>query len=293
MLRFIGYVLLFVVSFVFFLYWMFPYEILKDRMITEIERQMGESVEVSIEEMEPYLFTGVEIKKLEIKLHEGETVYPVIKLDKLQVRIAILSALFGSPRINLLANLGKGKIAGTVSQSGSVLDFFIKLDGVDLAAIRLLSAKMGISISSRIDGDIRMKLDQQRITRSSGKINLGFRAFDLHESELIPTKISLAKGRDAKFLATLGKGVLSLQSFKLAGGDLNLDLQGKVFLSAEPANSRLNLSGSFATTKQLEKALPFLFIIEKQKGADGKYPLSFTGRFSKPIIKVGTFNLPL
>ena len=45
--------------------------------------------------------------------------------------------------------------------------------------------------------------------------------------------------------------------------------------------------------EQLSKALPFLFIIEQQKNAEGIYPLNITGRLSKPSIRIGKFDLPI
>ena len=104
---------------------------------------------------------------------------------------------------------------------------------------------------------------------------------------------AITKGRDSRLKLTIDKGAVNVDEFRLAGGDLGLDLKGKVFLSTVLSNYRLNLTGSFAISDKLGQAIPFLFMAEKQKQADGSYPLTITGRLSEPAIKVGTFTLPL
>ena len=71
------------------------------------------------------------------------------------------------------------------------------------------------------------------------------------------------------------------------------ELKGKIFLSSRMANYRLNLRGQFSVSEKLNEAFPFLFIVDSQKKEDGSYPLSITGRISRPSIKIGTFTVPL
>ena len=78
------------------------------------------------------------------------------------------------------------------------------------------------------------------------------------------------------------------------GGDLDLDLKGSVSLKGRgPEDYRLDIKGGFKMSENLTKALPFLFIIEKQKNAQGVYPLTVTGRLGKPNIQIGKFRVPM
>ena len=90
----------------------------------------------------------------------------------------------------------------------------------------------------------------------------------------------------------IDKCVVNLEDFKFVGGDLTLDLKGKIFMSPKIENSRMSLNGAFNAAPKLGEAF-FLYIVDKQKNADGNYPLNIGGRLGKPSVKIGTFPLPI
>lgn len=298
--RFFGYSLLFGVSFFFFLYLMFPYEILKDRLILELERMLGSGTEVSLVGLTPHYFSGVRLKGLKVVYHEQNTPSPVLSIDRAELRISLLSALLGNPRLSFQVKAGAGELRGSGKQSDGMLNLDLELRDLDVGAFPILASRYGLKLGSRIDGAVELLYDQGNTMRSSGKANLTFRSLALEESSLpmsgssidLPA-VQIAKGRDSRIRASLGKGVITLEEFRFSGGDLSLDLQGKIFLSSELLNTRLNINGSFSDSPKLSQALPFLFIVEKQKRPDGSYPLAISGRFEKPSIRIGTFTVPL
>ncbi|MBI4126538.1 MAG: type II secretion system protein GspN, partial [Deltaproteobacteria bacterium] len=168
LVRFIGYLLLFVVSFVFFLYWSFPYDMLKDRLITAIEQQLGGDVAVSIDTFEPYYFTGVALEKLSLRLHEGEKITPILTVDEAYGRFSVFSLLFGRPRLKATIESGKGRIRLVVRRGSETDDVDLDLDDVNLGSFGLLEARSGIKLTSRIDGEISLRLDRQRMLRTTG-----------------------------------------------------------------------------------------------------------------------------
>lgn len=301
LLRYIAYLILFAVSFVVFLYWLFPYEVLRDRIAGMIERQSGGALQVTIDELEPYWFTGVDISNLLLEAPGPEGTMTILKLRRAQARAGLFSLLFGSPDVAFDLEIGRqGEISGFTATSAESVELDLELDDLNLGEIGLIRRATGLILSSRIDGSIDLAIDRGRPVRSEGRIDLDPRdiaiqpsTVRLGEMEIPLPQLDVTKGRGSAIKMEMGKGVVTVEQFKLAGGDLELELSGKVFLSTRPENYRLNLNGSFKPSQKLGDVLPFLFIVEKQQREDGSYPLSITGRLSRPAVKIGTFSLPL
>lgn len=298
--RLLGYAVFFLITFIFFLYLLFPYGLIQERLISAVQQQLGSQTEVTVESFRPYRFSGIAMKGLSVRLLDPVNPRQLLKIQECHGRVSLFSLIFGRPRINFSVQTGKGSLSGQYAQGSESDSLFFDLNNVDLASFPFLANTLSVPMTSQIDGAIDMELDKQRWTRSSGKIALDFRSLGISETELsfqgqpftVP-QITLAKGRKSGLQATLNKGVLSLEGLRFEGGDLGLQLAGKILLSDQSADYRLNLTGSFSATEKLNQALPFLFIIEKQRQPDGTYPLSLSGRVANPSVKIGNFTLPI
>ncbi len=294
-------ILLFVVSFFIFLYWSFPYDVLRERLVTTIEQQIGGGIEVTMSNFGPYWFTGVDIRGLTINgLDASGKMAPLIECERATGRLSLFSLLFGRPHLSFDVVMGKGEIEGVVVRSDDALSIDADLDHVDLGHIKLIAARTGLQLSSRIDGEVRLRIDRQNPKNSTGKISIDVAELTSGASELklsgaaLPLpEFVIAHDKAAKIKMDMGKGIVTVESFRFQGGDIDLDLKGKIFLTTKVENYGLSLNGTFSVSKKLTDALPFLFIIEQQKQPDGNYPLSITGRLIKPLPKIGTFVVPL
>lgn len=299
-LKLIVYLILFVGSFFLFLYWMFPYEILKDRVSSAIEEPFGRQIEVSIGEIEPYYFTGLVIKNMKLTSRVDGEVRPLAEFDKVRARASVFSLLFGNASFSFLIRAGKGEIGGSVRQTDVGFDIDVDLDDFDVATIKWLESQLGLKLSGKVGGNVTLKIDRSRPVRTSGKIDLGLDDFKLGASQMaiagttmpIP-EMTITKGRGSRLKLTIDKGAVSVDEFRLADGDIAVDLKGKIFLSTVLSNYRLNLTGSFRVSDKLSEAVPILFMAEKQRQPDGSYPVTITGRITEPSIRVGTITLPL
>lgn len=298
--RYIVYIALVPVSFFIFLYWTFPYEVLRERLTYAIENQLGGNVDVKIGSLSPYWFTGVDVKGLTISQSGTETPVTLMDCKRMKARASLFSLIFGRTNISFDIEVGRGEIYGSFAQSEEMILVDAEMDDFDIGSIQALSARFGIKIASKLNGEVVLKIDKQRPMRTTGKIILNPSELKIVASELkagefimwLPD-LSIAKGRDSKIKVDIEGGAATIDAFKFAGGDFGLDAKGKIFLSPKIENYRLNLTGNFTASKALHDALPFLFIVDQQKQPDGSYPISVTGRFEKPIVKVGNFTVPL
>jgi type II secretion system protein N len=300
LLRIIAFAFLFVFCYVVFLYWVFPYDGLKDRIFAAIERQLGGGITVSAKTFKPYWVTGADISGLSIEGPGPQGVVELANFKRVRARASFFSLLFGGKRVSFRIEVGKGEIVGSAKLGEEQIGIDVDVDDLDVASFPFVAQTLGIKISSKLSGSASLAIDLAQPVRSSGTISLGIddlriaaSEVKIGESPLALPDIQVAKGRESQIKISVGKGTATFDSFRFANGDLPLDLKGKIFLSNKLENYRLNMNGSFGASQKLSEALPFLFIVDAQKQEDGTYPLALTGRLAKPSIKIGTFTVPM
>ncbi|MFA5812385.1 MAG: type II secretion system protein GspN [bacterium] len=298
-IRYIAYVAVFFFCYAVFLYWVFPYDSLKDRILSAVERQLGGGISVSATSLAPYWFTGVQVEGLTLEGAGTQGAAELLKIKSVRARASFFSLLIGRPKVNFSVAIGKGDVTGSAKVSDEAISLDIEFNNLDLASMPFVEKGSGLKISSKISGEVSLSIDRQQPVRSTGSLVLRLDSLRIAGSEvkagemvLALPDLDIAKGRESEIKITLGKGIATVDNFKFANGDLALDVKGKIFLSNKPENYRFNLNGSFAVSQKLGEALPFLFIVDSQKQEDGSYPIAITGRVAKPAIKIGTFALP-
>jgi hypothetical protein len=95
----------------------------------------------------------------------------------------------------------------------------------------------------------------------------------------------------AIFEGNMDEGRLTLTNISVPGGDIELQLKGRVNFGRNFAILRSNLRGRFALSDMLFEKIPLLAIIKDYKTADGFFPLNISGSGQKPQIRIGNFNL--
>lgn len=299
-LKYVVYPIVFIASFLVFLYWVFPYDILKDRVAAAIEGPLGGAVEVSINEIEPYYFTGVSISGLNLSTREGSDLLKVIELNKVRVRASLFSLLFGTPHVSFFVRSGEGEMSGEAKQMEEGVALDIDFDDFNISDVKWLENKLGLKLSGKLVGNVKLDVNRIRPTRSSGKIDLTFENFKINPSQLnisggkleIP-EVTFSQNKGSELLVNIDKGAASIDKFVFEGGDFQMDIKGKIFLSQLLSNYRMNLNGTFKTAEGLEEVIPFFFLAKRQKQQDGNYPITITGRFAEPSIKIGNLTVPL
>ena len=300
LLRIVGLLVLFAASYLFFVYSMFPVHAIKDRVVGEIEKGLGPGYEISIKDMGLGIFRGLTLKEVHLARREQGQSVPLWDADKVSIRPSWIPALWGHYRVAFHLVSGKGDISGEVNRQEPNWMVELRLKDVNLGQFPILQATTGLKMQSHIDGRIHFNFDPRQLLRSNGEVLIGLSDWIIQASDLklgemgsfpVPDLV-LSKGK-SKIEAKVDKGALSVESLKLEGGDLMLDLKGKVYLSQEVSNYRMNLQGNFQMSPKFAESLSLVTaLIEKQKSEDGSYPLTLTGQFSKPNIKIGTFVLP-
>ncbi|MBU4483839.1 type II secretion system protein GspN [bacterium] len=292
-------------SFILFLYWMFPYEVIKDKIEDQVEKQLGGAYEFKIESLSPSFVTGAVLRKVSLRKRVQSQLIPVFEAERLKARVSLFSVLFGSIKVKFYLVHKDGEIDVVYKETSGGAKISIEFDRFDLKNVQYFRTIYGLNLQGEIDGDIDLDLDFKRITASQGSIALKltntqidpsmlrFGSDDTEGSLELPLLVINQK-EEENIIFDINNGTIDIKEFAIGKkGDMGLTLGGKIYLAAFFKNYRMNLDGSLKFSEKVEKALPFLFIIQKQKDDKGDYPLRVTGRMSGPTIKIGTFTVPI
>lgn len=298
--KWLGYAGLFIFSFLLFLYWTFPYNVLKERLVSSAEQQLGSVYDVRVSDLSPNFFTGAVLKGVKVIKYDGDSQSTVWEAAKVKIRAGLFGLIFGKPSVSFTVKGGDGDISGDYRPTDEGFGLSLDLSDFDIAAFGFLTSGGTAKLSSAINGTVDLNMNKRQMIQSSGKAELELndivmKAGDIKMGEggamAIP-EVVFSKGKGSILKFDLSRGAVKIKEFKLADGDIKIDLTGDIFMSSLFKNYRINLKGTFSVSQKLEQAIPILFMIEKQKQPDGSYPITITGRIEQPSVKIGDFTLP-
>lgn len=293
--------------FLFWLVWVFPTDALKSRILTEIENQTQGRYKFDVGSLDISVLGSVTFHNLKVSEGVGDAEKVLINTPKLKLSFSplALSSMAKSPNVDFYLKGSKGDVDGNFRQDGDETQLTANFDQFPITDLGLINAWAKMDLKGTLDGDIDLSLNRADAGKNSGKVDLslinltlGARRISIDPSSPEATmeipEIKLSGAKDSGIHGEMKKENFEVSAIQLKGGDLDLDLSGRVVLQGPRAGDyRLALQGGFSIAEGLAKALPFLFIIEQQKSPQGVYPLNITGRLGKPSIRIGTFQLPI
>lgn len=303
-LRILFFAGLFLVTFLFFLYWMFPMHAVKNRIVHTVEGALGGAYQLKVEEVDTYWITGVELEEVVLsQVVEGKEEV-VLRLDRVHGKVGLLSYLFGSPKVRFEARKGDSRFRGTLKKMEEGWEVRVDFKRIDLSQFPFLQRQSGLNLSSSIDGEIQVTVNPTQPLRTEGEISLEFDKLVLKKGEIslgemgtlpLPT-LPLATS-NSTLSAKIAQGSIQVNTLRLQGKDSLFDLKGRIFLAREVSKYRMNLKGKVKFPPMLwsllEKNAPdkFLNNLKKQQEEDESYPLSVAGQLSFPQIYSGSLKI--
>ena len=163
--------------------------------------------------------------------------------------------------------------------------------------LNLLKDMYGLGVEGQVSGKVDLDVYLFEPLRNRGDVDIRIHRLKVAESNVMNIldlpAMDLDSTEDSQIRLVISNGNIQVQRFSLSGSDFDLSLKGKIYFSRRLPNYRLNLRGKFLFPATITPQLPFLLLIDSQKSADGSYPLTITGRLSKPNVQIGEFKLPI
>lgn len=303
-LKFLSLGVLFVFSFLFFLYFTFPYGVLKEALRSQITSATG--YDIRMKSLSPKLLIGLTADEVEIRAPGSDV---PLKFKKLKVGVSVLNLLIGRLGIDV-----------TVSEpSGGDLAVGIKLSLFGLAAgdftprvITLsaekfsfdgiakfaLSAKANatdanpmvapllkkIGMVGELNASVDFAIDASDPSRSRGSadIRLVKAILKLNDPALSLPDQQFSK---AQIKATLENGVLNVdQTSGLTAQELDLSFKGKINVKANLMASLMDMTLGVKLDKGLKDSFGFLVDAFTGSTSNGEVSLQLRGPLASPNV---------
>ena len=310
----VGYPLVYLLSLVLFLSWTFPYDKLKERIVTTFnaaQRGAPNPQELQIDELDSSWLTGVKAKGVKLISPSAEPSKPPteIRVDEARARISLLGLLVGSKDVSFGIDAFDGTIKGTFEDDGAGKDRNIDLtfDGVDIGKIDAIAANAGFPLEGKLFGTLKLQLVEGKASKGNGAVNLEVRDMFAGTAKELTVKtplgaFTLPRLKVGNFAVTgdAKDGVLKLTKIGASGGDVDVTGDGRVQLREVATDAHLDVNLKFKIndayrnkndkTKMLfgapgSKEKPMMDLdprMAKSKTSDGFYGLKVSGTLAKP-----------
>lgn len=284
--RYVGYPMFFLVCFVLFTYWTFPYERVKDYIIQQVEMPLNarsgqreaSGYELEIVDLAPSWFTGVELTGVSLsEMNEDPEGVPAqVTFEHIHARVSLLSLLLGNVAATFDTRVAGGTIQGEFEQNGNDMAFEVDIDGVRTRRIGFMRGFTGgLPLVGQISGHIAASLPEDRAA-SSGDIDLHIEDMVLGDGVAkirMDTNAFTRAGLtfpetsfgDIDLELNLAEGTATVTRLEGRGEDIELDGTGTVRIRNAVATSTVDAMLRIGITEEYQSENAGLFTVMEQE----------------------------
>jgi type II secretion system protein N len=307
--RYVGYPLFYLFALLVFVGLTFPFERLKNRIVSEFNARPSAErpLRLEIDELSGYWLTGLEAEGVRLVSppppeEDAKTAKPkIVTLDEVHVRASVLRLLVGIVRASFGGKAFGGEVSGYLSDGGDARALFLELENVSVADLPLLGDAVGLPLVGTSSGTADLEMPEQKLARAKGKIELVISGLSVGDGKAkIRDTIALPKldAGELVFQAEAEEGRLKIEKLSANGPDLELSADGRIRLRDPFESSLVELSLRFKFTDKYKNkndmtrglfgapgtTIPGIFDLDpknrRAKRTDGSYGWRITGPIS-------------
>ena len=269
-----GFVIYACLCFLMFVYLLFPYDVLRDRLEYAMQASFG--LDVSLGHVKSRLPLGMAIDNLKIKQE------PIAQ--DLIVSPSILGFLEGDLKLDFKSRIDEGRLKGMfatpIRGRGDSVKIVLNFDEVNIERFSKLIPE-GSNIKGILSGNLSCSTSPGALYKASGNVSAVWKngTMPLFISAFPLNELSFEM---LEFEANMDKGLLVIDKVELSG-DISGTVQGRIRVVQDISKSRLNLSGE-AKLPQFMMSL----LNVKQSGSDTGIKFSLGGTASLPRLRLRT-----
>lgn len=207
---------------------------------------------------------------------------PVLRFDRITVRLALLPLLTGKVVVNGNAAVGPGRITGSYlprpGGKGSV-----EARGVRLEDIPFFKTVAGTEVKGLLTVDASFAGTGPR---TAGELRLEVKGADVRGVAIGGTPLPDAAYDTVRGMVRMASGRATLDSFTLQGADIYIRLKGNAPLATPPGASPLNLTLELMPQPAFLDRQKLVFVLLSQYlVTPGHYQLPVRGTLAKPLLQ--------
>ena len=307
-LQYICYAILFVVSFLFFVYLTFPFNILKESLVMKMNKATG--LNISVYDLSPSLLLGVEAKGVSLRAANGQEV----KFSEINVSLSALRLLIGRLHcvlevydadnnplevaagfslFSIISNLSSGKqplpeqitVSAQRYQLNDLSKYALSKYASQPATNPLIVPLLEqMEVRGSLNANIALELDMEDPTASDGNLDVSIDGFMLAMNAPDFT-IDDQKFTKAVVKANLSGGSLKVQKdSEFSSQDISVQISGDLNLKTPLPSSVMNLAIPLQIKGGLKQQFGFLIDAMLKGTSDGNIPLQVRGTLMRPSI---------
>ena len=269
---------------VFFLYFLFPSEAIKNYVAYKISR-VNPGIRVTIDRISPVLPPGIKLHNVGIA--QGNKA--LINLDSVKITPGLLSFFSSTKTARFKGRVKAGSVHGWAEVDSRSDQRTEKIEGtisgVQVQGIPALQGLTAHKISGSLGGDFIIagtwpdRTMTGQLTLSDSRINFDQPVVGLPSLEFIKIDADLA----------LNKGNLAIKKLSARGNQLDADISGTIALNEGGPQNALNLNGSISPhhgfLAKMKNSIPASFLLQRKAGNTA---ISFTigGTVEAPAFRL-------
>ena len=218
----VSYGVFFIVAFVIFLIITFPGDVIKQRIITEIQNSTPYKVEIKSADVSPLL--NIDLKQ--VVLHKSETQF--LELDSVTLKPSIFSVFSSSANIPFSAKLNGGEIDGSVKvdkQNNGIQEIKVDIKDLRIDAIPNLISDEGNSelvIHGRLNGNFFVVFSPE----PKGEFNFEVQDLELDNIMVKGMKLPSMANLTSNFNGNIEDKLTNIKELSVKGDGIDLQING-------------------------------------------------------------------
>jgi type II secretion system protein N len=295
-LKWVGYGFAYLLAFVFFAYISFPYERLRQYVVSSYNaaQTLPPQNRLEIDSLSwSWRFPGIVAEGVRLvvpppPVSEGEKPPPPRYLEAQEVFVSAsaLALLSGAREASFGAQALEGDIAGWASDSSAGRRLELQLDGVNPGSIPQLAGTVGLPIAGSLSGHISLDIPEGNVTKAEGTVDLAAEDLVLGDGKAkIQNTIALPELHMGAFVlkAQVSAGRLKIDECTAQGRDLDLALSGNIRLRPKLENSvaDLELKFSFAEKYRNQSDMTKALFGQPESKIPGLFDTATSGHITK------------
>jgi type II secretion system protein N len=295
-LKWAGYVLAYLAAFVLFAYISFPYERLRQYVVSTYNNAQPPPAQnrLEIDSLTwSWRFPGIVAEGVRLVIPapppaEGEKQPPpqYLEAGEVFVSASALALLSGARKASFGAHALDGDVSGWASDSAAGRRLELQLDGVNPGSIPQVASTIGLPLAGRLSGHISVDIPEGNLAKAEGTVDLAAEDLVLGDGKAkIQNAIALPELHMGAFVlkAQISGGRLKLDECTAQGRDLDLALTGNVRLRPRVENSvaDLELKFSFAEKYKSQSDLTKAIFGQSDSKIPGLFDSATNGHLTK------------
>ena len=278
--KYAGYALGTALLTLYFMFLTFPYSTLVDRFLPLFQAAFPGKVSVGEVRATPLFW--LKVSKLEV-LEQGVPSSPLLEVDDLWLRPALLSLLTGRPAVSVKANLYDGAVRGKIGRKQDTLNLSLSWEHLQPGKHPFALKLGGGELKASLAGKLSLSVKGSSWESSEGSLNLALEGGPLKNLQVYGFTLPSVDEVTGKAAVKLGQRKAEVETLSLESSQVSASLGGKIDLLPRLAGSRLNLNGKLkldgALASQYETMLAGFL---RNKDAQGYYTFSLRGTLASP-----------